>query len=108
MPAKINVILSGFRRSFFGMAPKLLMGFGKHRLTSFMISIFLKEKGGIVEVLKASASLSYLKQLLEREKQTVFMTIKLLPDKHVMDTFIGVCVLFRCTLHSQKDSLTRF
>lgn len=67
------------------------MGFGKHRLTSFMISIFFKEKGGVVEVLKASASLSYLKQLLEREKQTVFMTIKLLPDKHVMDTFIGVC-----------------
>lgn len=79
------------------------MGFSKHRLTSFMISIFLKRKGGIVEVLKASASLSYLKQLLEREKQTVFMTIKLLPDKHVMDTFIGVYVLFRCnTSFSEK------
>lgn len=44
-----------------------------------------------MEVLKASASFSYLKQLLEREKQTVFMTIKLLPDKHVMDTFIDAC-----------------
>lgn len=44
-----------------------------------------------MEVLKASTSLSYLKQLLEREKQTVFITIKLLPEKHMMATFIGVC-----------------
>ena len=44
-----------------------------------------------MEVLKASASLSYLKQLLESEKQTAFMTIKQISEKHVMGTFIGVC-----------------
>lgn len=72
MPAKINAILSGFRRPFFGMAPKLLMGLGKHRLTSFMLSIFLKRKGGMLRILKPFYFLSYLKQLLETKKQRFY------------------------------------